>query len=360
MRPHIALVLCLLMLAGCPHWDRDDPQGAALVFPINRMAPDAVGLEIGVAQLDVTQRQDMATLWRELDPQKLPLEVRKLLDRNGLKAGVMSSRPPAVLADLVYPRPVVLDELNEFQKQLYIKRHLKPESRMVEHAQISNRSGQAHPVNTSHLHPSLSWTVQLGERQSAGSGDYVQGVFAITTFANGDGSVRLVVTPEIHHGESKARIGSAEHGFKFETRQTIERLNDLSFEVVLASGESLVVGPTEDIAELGHLFFGNPDEVAGIDQLAKLAVEGEPAGLPDLDADDGVEGVDGLLDESTAEELDEIDRLLAQDLALGGKAKREKPKPMHRLMLIRVIQTQLDDLFSSTEEIEPLTSVNRY
>lgn len=353
-------------LTGCRPFQHDSDVPSPLRLPASRLAPDAVGLEVGVAQLDVDQRGTFEQFWAELDAQKISLEDRKRLDQNGLRAAVMSSRPPAMLPDLVNPRPIVLDELNEFQRQLYIKRFLKPESRMVQHARISNRSGQRHPVPISEYHSAFSWTIQADGKQTIGSGQQVRGVMTVTTFPQGDGSVRLVITPEIHHGEPQHRIGSADHGFKFETRQNIDRIKQLSFEVVLRSGESVVVAPTADLDSLGQLFFGqanSSDESLGLSMESELPAvdrieKADLAAIEEVEEDE----LDllGRSEATVARNLETIDNMLAEELTIGGKAKLARPDPLHRVFMIRVVQTQLDDLFTDVEEIEPLTSVNRY
>ena len=331
---HLPVAQCLgllgcLMLAGCPHGQPQRVTQPPPTLPNHRMAPDAVGLELGLAQLDQTQAEVLQPFWDQLDHQELSLELRQRLDENGLRAAVMASRPPPQLRQLVRPRAIEADQLTEFQRQLLHRGHLKPTTRMVLHEQVSNRQGQAHPIPTSEHRASYSWTIHDRGQRSVGAGSQVRGVISVATFPQGDGSVRLVVTPEIHHGEARDRFGASEHGFRFESKQQVIPLEKLRMEVTLRSGESLVLGPTPDLADLGELFFGNP-------------VEDDPlAELDSLELEDGE-----LEDESWA--LPE----LASDA--------EEPPPLHRLLMIRVVQTQLDDLFEESHQAEPLTSVDRY
>ena len=253
------------------------------------MALDAVGLEIGIAQLDTNQTEAINRVWRALDQQELPLETRQQLDRHGLKAAVMSQRPPSDFASLVNPREVVLEELDGLERQLYLNGKLKPSDRMLVHDRISNRQGQSHSIPTSQVHPSLSWTIETPatpnsrEISSEQSGHDVRGVFTIRTYPQGDGSVRVVVQPQIHHGDVTQQYGATANGYKFDHQQTVSNPESLEFDVSLRSGETLVIGPTAQVTGLGHLFFGEIDPsqdksltAAADELLAKASLNVEP------------------------------------------------------------------------------------
>ena len=367
------------------------------------MALDAVGLEIGIAQLDTSQTETISRVWRSLDQQELSLETRQQLDRHGLKAAVMSQRPPSDFTSLVNPREVVLEELDGFQKQLYLNGKLKASDRMLVHDRISKRQGQSHSIPTSQTHPTLKWTIQTPATRNSretlveASANNVRGVFRIRTYPQGDGSVRVVVQPQIHHGDVTQQYGATAHGFKFDQQQTVSAPESLEFNVSLRSGETLVIGPTAEVIGLGHLFFGEIDPsqdeslTAAADELlaqASLNIELESKqdlvpelssselssselssselssselssselSLPELSIDESkFDSVVGALD------INDIDDSLKQ--SIGGVLQpgvREKPKPLHRLLMIRVVQTQLDDLFDRQVVGDPLSTSREF
>ena len=286
----------------------------------------------------------------------------------------MSQQPPSDFGDLVNPREVVLEELDGFQKQLYLRGHLKATERMLTHSQISTRQGQPHPIQTSVLHPSLSWTVETPAplnsqaNHAKASGNNVRGVLAIRTYPQGDGSVNVVVEPQVHHGRVTQRYGATANGFQFDQQQTVSVLEPLEFDVSLRAGETLVIGPTAEVAQLGHLFFGEIDSnqddslTTAADQLlaeAALATEAKPERdqqdrLPELDIDESK--FDSIVDKL---DINAIDESMRDSLGIGA-AVREKPKPMHRLLMIRVIQTQLDDLFDQQLKVDPLSTSREF
>jgi len=84
-------------------------------------------------------------------------------------------------------------------------------------------------------------------------------------------------------------------------------IDELKFEVNLRAGESLVIAPTKDVMEMGKILFGSYQTTAHLSDL---------------------------------------------DKEISGK-----PVPTHRMLLIRVVQTQMDDLFSDSNLNEKLTTI---
>ena len=382
---YFGLIFCALMLAtcGCESFRQAQESYQPPTLATSRMAHDAVGLEIGIAQLDTNQTEAIDRVWRALDQQELSLETRQQLDRHGLKAAVMSQRPPSDFESLVNPRQVVLEELNGFQRQLYLKGKLKASERMLVHDRISNRQGQSHSIPTSQAHPSLSWTIETPATRDSqeslieDSAKNVRGVFVIRTYPQGDGSVRVVVQPQIHHGDVTQRYGATANGFKFDQQQTVATPASLEFEVTLRSGETLVIGPTAEVTGLGHLFFGEIDPsqddslTGAADELlaqASLPIEPESSqdrsselslpklSLPELSIDESkFDSIVGALD------INDIDESLKKSLGLELQpGAREKPEPLHRLLMIRVVQTQLDDLFDRQVVADPLSTSREF
>jgi hypothetical protein len=298
----ILILIGFTCISGCARWNRTEEK-RELSFPKGRMALDAVGLELGVAQLDSGQAETFEEFWNLLDQLELPLELRKHLDQNGLRAGIMAALPPPMLHELVEPKPIAPDDLSEFEKQLHLRGLLRPSPRMITHDRISNREGQSHPIPVSELHAESSWIVRTGDKQTAGFAKQVLGVLTVTTFPQGDGSVRLIFQPEIHHGESRPRIVGGERSFLVESGQSVIPIHDLKFEVRLRAGESIIIAPTQDLSELGKLFFGSS--------------------VPESD---------------------------------GAK----NSTPTHRILMVRVVQTQMDDLFSDSNLVEKLTTAPQH
>ena len=296
-------ILILVVLSGCARW-KPPERPAEFKFPQGRMAKDAVALEIGVAQLDSSQTEKFESFWRSLDEQEVDLKNRKKLDQNGIRVAIMASHAPAVFNELLEPRPIEHEALDLVEQQMAARDLLEPKPRMIVHQRINNRDGQAYPIQTSDVHQEFSWVVHNGDFQNVGAGELVRGFFELTTLPQGDGTVRLKILPQIHHGQVRPTIGVAERSFFFDNSQKIAKIADLDFTVDLRPGETLVIAPTDDQAELGQLFFGSTPATDTTDSAAS------------------------------------------------------NHKLTHRFLMIRVVQTQMDNLFGDSITSDRLTTTS--
>lgn len=303
------LLLALLPgFVGCAPLEKNESASREMVFPQRRLPVDAASLEIGLVQLDRSQADTFETFWSLLDQQKLPISIRQLLDQNGLRAAVMPSHAPTELHQLQQPRPVELQQLDAVQQQMAKENLLQPEPRLILHQRITSRSGETHPVEVSEFHPQATWNLLQGDLRSVGSGQQVRGVVQLIAIPQGDGSVRLRLVPEIHHGDMRPTINVAERAFVLDSGQTVQKLADLAVDLSLRPGETIVLAPTSDISDLGKLFFGEPDRKPDRGQA-----------MPD-DADSQL---------------------------------------THRFLMIRVVQTQIDDLFGNFSAQQNLNTTSR-
>jgi len=292
---------CVFLIApgGCAQWggkvEKAKPSG--FQFPESRMPPDSCALEMALVQLDESQVTDFEDFWQMLDQQDLELRMRQRLDQNGIRVAVMASHAPSVLHQLLLPRPAALQDLDLVRKQMAEKDLVQPQSRLVIHQRVANRHGEVFPMQTSEIHPQFAWNIRQDAMSSVGSGNSVRGVWEIRSIPQGDGSVRLRLTPTIHHGAVKPTISVAEKSFVFDSSQTIDRLNELLFDVTLRAGETVVIAPTREVSDLGMLFFG-----------------------------------------------------------LADGPQQKSSQLTHRVLMLRVVQTQLDDLFGDSGLQEKLAT----
>ena len=353
----ITFLSLIVTTCGCAHWrkEKESIGGRELKFPKARLSADSVGLEFGLAQLDNSQSMMFEHVWEQLDEQEVDLDVRKLLDQNGIRVAIMPSHAPAQFNKLVAPRPLEHEQLTLVERKLAEKGKLKPKSRMVEHQRISNRDGQSHPIQTSDVHPELSWVIHNNDRQSFGSGKSVRGMFKVTTTPQGDGTVRLRFSPQIYHGDPRPTYDVAGNAFFVESSQAVTKLAHLEFAVTVRPGESVVVAPTADLTDLGKLFFGMadrnfapPNEIVSVPDESKSDIELLIESLPDHPDDD----ID-----NTNETFDLLN--LDAPWEDPGKTETVTSNLTHRILMVRVVQTQMDDLFGNSAISERLSTTPR-
>ena len=81
-----------------------------------------------------------------------------------------------------------------------------------------------------------------------------QCVLAARCYPQGDGAVRVELTPEIHHGTPRKQWLAGEGTFHLVTGRERETYTDLLLPVTLTPGQTLVVSCTPEFG-LGHNFF---------------------------------------------------------------------------------------------------------
>ena len=165
--------------------------------------------------------------------------------------------------------------------------------RFAKHQRIQIQTNEEHWLECSRVIPDLAWSVTNGQRRRTGLCQQAQCGFTVTTQPLGNGTVQIFVRPEIRHGQLRQRIGFDEDSFLFHRQQERLRISELDVEYFLRAGETLLVASTPTLYELGIPFFSSVD-------------------------DDSVENL--------------------------------------RFLLIRLVQTQRDDLFESRPTTRPLST----
>ncbi len=82
---------------------------------------------------------------------------------------------------------------------------------------------------------------------------------ALRTYPQPDGSVRIELTPEVYYGKPKQTYTPGSFGFVYETVQEHLDFDNLKIEAVLAPGQTLLTTATPERVGLGQHFFSHPD-----------------------------------------------------------------------------------------------------
>ncbi len=95
---------------------------------------------------------------------------------------------------------------------------------------------------------------------------------ALRSFPLGDGSVRLELTPEIHYGPPRQTYVGDRDGFVIEAKQDELVFEQLRIESVLSPGQTLLISCTKDLAGLGRHFFATSTAEAAAPKLVLIRV----------------------------------------------------------------------------------------
>jgi hypothetical protein len=279
---HICLIVITLVACGCAPLNSAPKQSNRL--PPARLAPDAVILDVAFVRLKASDQKVYEAIWNAADEQQFPSELRTRLTTNGLRVGIIGQQLPNQIRELLETRPGTLEDLSEgATSDLEIggsRQHLPV------------RAGYRSIIKASKVYPSLA--VLLSEDGTVRGHQLADArcIVALKPYPMGDGRVKLGLTPEIEHGESKTRWTGSEGMMIQQTGQERLVLDRLRIDSVLSPGQSLLLSTTPEIKGLGESFFS---------QLVGSAVE-------------------------------------------------------RRLLLIRFTQTQFDDLFAPEQTSAPLTT----
>ena len=235
------------------------------------MSPDSVVLEITFVRLPADAGEFETAFWSEVDEQSLPAELRRRFAANGLRCGLLGSQLPAPLRRLVdaagdgktnAETPAALDESGVQQRTLH------------------NRAGKRGEIVASGTQDKMVVLTQDEGRARGKTYSQAQGMFAVKTFPQGDGRVKLELTPELHYGQARTKYVPGQEGaFQLETSREQEVFERLRLEQTLAPGQTLVLASQGDIG-LGGQFF--TEKVSGGVQRKLVLVRLSQTQLDDL------------------------------------------------------------------------------
>ena len=355
------VLLGLLLGTGCKSVEESTPLDFSL--PGVGMNEGAVALQVAVVQVDNDQQEIINEFWARLDTMKLGLTDRRIADTNGLRYAIMSPQRPAVLDQLLEPRELDISGLTDIQKQMASQGLLESPSRLLHHQRIENDTGEEFEIPVSDYYQQKDWSiVDKHGRTESGSGELVKAFIQMTTFPQGDGSVRLVVEPEIHHGRPQQRYDVSQRTFLFSESQIEARIEPLKFHIDLQPGEALIIAPTpqtnfntaqtddslalETPAQtIGDLFFGQTP-IASAQAFPAQQNRG-PSQL--------IESAFAELDEQFAASSDGN---AGAEVTTVAQPPQPQVKPLCRFLMVRLIHSHADDLFDRSSSLQRLTTIN--
>ena len=248
----IFLSFLTFLVVGCASWREvfrgQNEEEPTSVLQKSQMSPDSVVLEISVISIPSRKSDYLSRLFEFLDVTKIELEQRMRWDRNGLRVATSGTTLPiefeSILENEIKSEE---DENSNFGAKLAPRRR------------IQARSGKTFRIATKTVQPVLTWfSIEADGYRVGGSKTSAQTEFKVRSFSQGDGSVKLMVTPEIFYGEPKQVVTTSSSSFRYEMKRDSIQFPDLRLETKLALGESLVFSSNTDHQPqfgLGRTFF---------------------------------------------------------------------------------------------------------
>jgi hypothetical protein len=266
------------------------------------MSPDSVVLEVALVDLPATDPAAAEDLWKGIDEQHIPPDLRRRLADHGLRCGVVGDQLP----DWVASR---LDERGKYLT-------LREEGGAASVSDVSvQRRIQCRPGGRRSIpvaDPSQELVINpTGAATSARYFD-AQCHLAVAAYPQGNGPVRVRLTPEIQHGPPRQRWVGQDGAFRIEGSRECVAFDQLAIEAALTPGQTLCFAATPEAKSLGKAFF-------------------------DIDTSISIRRANGG----------------AETAGEAGTTALRSPR---RFVLVRLAQTQADDLFSPQQRLAPITT----
>lgn len=213
-------------------------------LPPLRPALDAVQLQVVLIDRPEDDPTLQRLVWNEVDQVgATPPAVRTILADNGLRVGQCGANPPPSMQTL-------LGWATQRQSPL------STENSATSSYQLSLLSGQDSEVLVNGPFERSRVRFVLNGQEEWLEFEQTRCVLRIRPTRLEDGWVKLEITPEIHHGESRLRHAATGDGWTFRPGQLIEVRQALKFQLTLNTGEIALVGAGTGSPEaLGSLFF---------------------------------------------------------------------------------------------------------
>ena len=116
------------------------------------------------------------------------------------------------------------------------------------------RTGETVQLATASPKERLAWILDEGDYRRGKSFENAECHLALRSYPRRDGAVRLKLTPEIHHGLPRQGVDVATHSLIFRPFRDKEVFTELEMDANLRPGQVIVVAASGDSSLLGHHF----------------------------------------------------------------------------------------------------------
>jgi hypothetical protein len=228
------------------------------------MSADAVILEIAFAHVGPEDEDFQARFWPEVDEQLLNNDVRRRLAENGMRCGLLGSTLPVALVEILNrsenQNPLAAVEGDGSRGPDLFSSQQRMQSRAGKPGKIVVRNGGS---------DRLAVLTREDGRIRGETFEQAQCLFRVKTFPQGDGSVKLELTPEIEHGDAQTRYVGQPGGWLLEAGRQRSEYETMRIETQLRPGQTIVLATTAEPKGLGQQFFA-ADSADGLQQTLLL------------------------------------------------------------------------------------------
>lgn len=253
LRRFLPAIVCLVLAPGCAA--RLALQEKSPLVP-PKSVKNTVILDVLFVRYSPDDREFCEAVWGEVDELHFPLELRRRLGSNGFRAGVLSGPLPLALENRLQlattattgaapgaPLPVDLEKKAAArQRQLRIG---------------GGRRANILVLGERERLPELTMLMREDDGRVEGrTFQQVQGLFATKAYPQGDGTIKLELTPELEHGKPQKRFIAGDGMFHVEFGPPHEIIDKLRCTANLGPGQIMAItAHPERPGSLGYQFF---------------------------------------------------------------------------------------------------------
>ncbi len=252
--PSARLLLLSLALgfAGCAWLVPETKNSTSSILQPTQMAPGSAAIEVFSIRLPPGEPDLTSRIWEEVDEQHFPIELRRKLEKNGFRAGILAGQMPPSLSRLMElkGKPSAGGEVQHVK----ITDLVTPSRVSSQHLQT--RAGQRYEIAASGVIEKMPILVSEAGELRGLTYEQAQGIFALHVTPEPDGRVQLELVPEIHHGQNRQHWVGDQSIFRLETGRAKRAFDDLTLTAVMGPGAMLLLGSQPNRqGSLGHYFF---------------------------------------------------------------------------------------------------------
>lgn len=247
----LATMLCLASVSGCARWSADSAlERETNLLPKRQLNPDSVLVDTVLVRFPLEAAAEVDSVWRLCNEGIADLELRRRLDRNGLRAGVILGELPHAIRQQL--------ELTADKQSRDALEHAGLAAD-VDHMmrQLQCRAGRRKEllVKPERTEPLTVLSTRDGEHVTGETFDRATLVFDLRAMPHGDGSATIELFPEIQHGDHRQSFVHTDLGTRPELRRGVHAWPELKISAKLQPGQVLLISATSPAKALGQTFF---------------------------------------------------------------------------------------------------------
>jgi hypothetical protein len=248
----LLLVLFALGGSGCALYNPVVNPVTGKILQPQLMPPGSVAVEVFSICLPPDNPELAARVWEEVDEQDFPVEVRRRLEKNGFRMGILAGQIPPALSQLLElkGKPGAGGDV----QRVNVAELATPARVTIQHMQT--QAGQRYEIAASSVLDKMPvLAAEAGEIHGL-TYEQAQGIFAMHVTPQPDGRVELELTPEVHHGQAKQHRVGDQAFFRWEIGRPKRAFDDLKLTATLGPGAMLLLSSRPNRqGSLGHYFF---------------------------------------------------------------------------------------------------------